>query len=209
MNGENGSFNSDPQLKNDTEVMEAYNKTRDIANNLILILPKGCSMLYDYLHPSNYELLKNDNITSYNSKIDADLFLNTSNRGSEQYNIYLKKLVEHAKSVLKDGDSICITSTKVNAALNTDVLRVAADIDWFFALGTAANGAFCVTVSRSGDTYTMNGTYYIADKYDFNLGEKFGYLGLPSNDTMAKLHVAGLARAYYVHGEKDITDYKF
>ena len=209
LNGENGSFNSDPQLKNDTEVMEAYNKTRDIANNLILILPKGCSMLYDYLHPSNYELLKNDNITSYNSKIDADLFLNTSNRGSEQYNIYLKKLVEHAKSVLKDGDSICITSTKVNAALNTDVLRVAADIDWFFALGTAANGAFCVTVSRSGDTYTMNGTYYIADKYDFNLGEKFGYLGLPSNDTMAKLHVAGLARAYYVHGEKDITDYKF
>lgn len=55
----------------------------------------------------------------------------------------------------------------------------------------------------------MNGTYYIADKYDFNLGENFGFPGLPKNDSMAKLHIAGLARAFYVHGEEDITDFAF
>lgn len=112
---------------------------------------------------------------------------------------------------MKDGDSICIASKQFNAALTTDDLPTAADLDWFLALGTAANGAFCVTVSRSGDTYTMNGTYYITDKYDFNLEDDFSLWKdlLPKNSTMAKLHIAGLARAFYVHGEKDITDYIF
>lgn len=110
---------------------------------------------------------------------------------------------------MKDGDSICIASSQPFLSITSKSLYNDYDVDWLAALGAKADGAFCVTASRTGSTYTLNGTYYIADKYDFNLEDKFGYLGLPSNDTMAKLHVAGLARAYYVHGEKDITDYKF
>ena len=209
LNGREGSFKSDSNLANDPEIIKAYNETSSYANTLAAMLPNGCSMLNYYLNPTNYDLLEDEDITAYDYEFDADLFLSTSIRGASQYSIYLEKLREHAKSVLKDGDSICFTSTQVNAALNEDVLQTASDLDWFFALGTAANGAFCVTISRSGDTYTMNGTYYIADKYDFNLGENFGFPGLPKNDSMAKLHIAGLARAFYVHGEEDITDFAF
>lgn len=75
--------------------------------------------------------------------------------------------------------------------------------------GTGVNGAFCVTVSRTGDTYTMNGTYYITDIYDFNLKDEFGILPGILNSDMAKLHIAGLSKAFYVYSEKEIRDYVF
>ncbi len=110
---------------------------------------------------------------------------------------------------MKDGDLICIASSQPFLSITSKSLYNDYDVDWLAALGTKANGAFCVSVSRTGSTYTLNGTYYIADKYDFNINEDFAFPGLPTNESMAKLHVAGLARAFYVHGEKDITDYSF
>ncbi len=73
------------------------------------------------------------------------------------------------------------------------------------SLGLEENGALCVIVSRTGNKYCLNGTYYISDTYDFDLGDPSEILKGLSNDNMAKLHVAGLSKAFHYHGEKEIS----
>ncbi len=81
------------------------------------------------------------------------------------------------------------------------------DANWLLGLGEA-NGAFCVIASRTGDSYTVNGTYFVTDTYDFEEDDmKIIFPGL-INDNMFKLHSAGVAQAYYVYGEMEI-EYHF
>ena len=81
------------------------------------------------------------------------------------------------------------------------------DANWLLGLGEA-NGAFCVLASRTGDSYTVNGTYFVTDTYDFEEDDmKIIFPGL-INDNMFKLHSAGVAQAYYVYGEMEI-EYHF
>ena len=115
--------------------------------------------------------------------------------------------MEHIKSVLKDGDTICIVSrVPFNSCLN-EVSLEKMDLNWLVGLGEA-NGAFCVIASRTGDSYTVNGTYFVADTYDFEEDDmRIIFPGL-INDNLFKLHSAGVAQAYYVYGEMEI-EYHF
>lgn len=113
------------------------------------------------------------------------------------------ELEEHIKSVLKDGDTMCIVSSIPFNSIIKTVPIGNSNLDWLVALGDA-NGAFCVIATREGDSYNINGTYYVSDTYDYEENDTKMILPGLVNDNMFKLHSAGIAQAYYVYGELEM-----
>lgn len=187
------TYNSHPEWANDGSVIFAETASHDIALVSQVPFPHASKALF------LYEEELGDDYT-----INVDEFLAQSTGGRKLYNEYLSYLQEHIKSVLKDGDTICIVTGDEYPAHKNDYVDGLSSFDWFVTLGDA-NGAFCVVASRTGDTYTINGTYYVADTYDFELNDsKMIFPGL-TNDLMARLHYAGLSKAFYIHGEMELN----
>ena len=178
------------------EMEQTYTWAKTLAQIAFLAVPDGSLMLDHYLEASG---------TDYN--ISVPNLLDNSTYADEQYRLYSSKIMEHIKSVLKDGDTICIVSrVPFNSCLN-EVSLEKMDLNWLVGLGEA-NGAFCVIASRTGDSYTVNGTYFVADTYDFEEDDMRIIIPGLINDNLFKLHSAGVAQAYYVYGEMEI-EYHF
>ena len=137
--------------------------------------------------------------------IDVKEFISDDPYCNERlYNESLAKLEDHIKSVLKDGDTICIASSVAFHSCVKEFPKNIAAADWLLTLGDAS-GAFCVIASRTGNRYTINGTYYIADTYDFDKNDYNAILPGLTNDAMFKLHSAGVAQAFCIHGEMEMN----
>ena len=109
------------------------------------------------------------------------------------------------KQVLKDGDSICIVSKVPFPSHDNEKGNSVLSWDWFLTLGDSS-GAFCVIASRMGSIYTISGTYYVADNYDFKENDdKTIYPGI-ANNLMFRLHSAGVAQAFFISGEMKLSD---
>jgi len=182
-----------PELADDPKLLGIYAYAAYVGNFHWYNFPNAACAMDHYLNADG---------TDYT--INVELLVYTSFIGSDLYKLNLEKLEEHIKSVLKDGDSICIVSKIPFSANANDLRPTIYSTDWFLTLG-AASGAFCVTASRAGDEYTIKGTYYVADNYDFDENDdKFIFPGLQNGD-MFKLHSAGVAQAYFMHGEMDMN----
>jgi hypothetical protein len=140
--------------------------------------------------------------TGTDHEISVDHLVVYSKSGRDQYVKYLSYLKDHVKSVLKDGDTLNIVSAPFLAHENT-MPYTSYDMDWLLTLG-AASGAFSAEASRTGDTYTVTVTYYVADVYDFEEGDSKSILPGLTNGNMYKLHSVGLAKAFYIYGENEI-----
>jgi len=184
-----------PELADDSKNTNTYAKAIIATVEFSTLCTRGSWALEHYLLA-----------TGNDYSIDVRDLVKNSNCGRQQYEEYLRMLKQHVKSVLKDGDTICIVSKIPFSAHENGFPLDISSADWLLTLG-AASGAFCVVASRAGDKYTISGSYYVADNYDFNK-EDYDMSIIPtiSNADMFYLHDAGMAKAYYMHGEMDLND---
>lgn len=184
-----------PELADDLSIAATYSEADTITNCIMGFCPHANATMDHYLDATGTDFTINP----------VELIMG-SKYASDQYRLYLGELKDHVKSVLKDGDTLHIVSVNPFAAESKVFYPGTENFDWLLTLG-AANGAFSIVASRTGDVYTMKGTYYVTDTYDFDKGDTnniIPFLSI-SNGEMFNLHSAGMAQAYYVHGEMDIS----
>jgi hypothetical protein len=186
------TWGQNPDLIYDESVALTFIATDTIMNSIWLLCHNANSALDHYLDGTG---------TDYTISV-FELICN-SKSGSDQYQLYLSYLMDHVKSVLKDGDTLHIVSIDAFQSHSNVMPYDTTDLDWLLTLGVA-NGAFDVVASRTGDVYTIEGTYYVADTYDFDEGDTNSILPGISNGSMFNLHSAGIAQSYYIHGEFDL-----
>jgi hypothetical protein len=200
------TWGQNPDIIYDETVAFVFIQVDAIMNLIQGIFPDANSMLDHYLDGTG---------TDYTIPM-IDLYIRSSG-ARDQYHSYIAKLEDHIKSVLKDGDTLHIVSFVPFPAHENEwpspMPCFVSSFDWFLALG-AANGSFSVVASKTGDVYTISGTYYVTDVYDFDEGDTnmimptLPWLPDISNGNMYLLHSAGLAQSYFVYGESDFS-YEF
>ncbi|NLW89041.1 MAG: hypothetical protein GXY43_04880 [Clostridiaceae bacterium] len=194
MRGKNdATWGKNPDLINDPSVVGTFTAANAILNLISLICPNANIALDHYMDGSGTD-----------HEISVYELLISSKCATDQYREYLSYLQDHIESVLKDGDTLCVVSNNPFLAHRNSWPYNTSGMDWVITLGDA-NGAFSVVASRIGNTYTIDGTYYVADVYDFEENDTRSILPGLSNSNMFKLHSAGLARAYYIFGERSLN----
>lgn len=148
-----------PELVDDPSLEKTYVKIDAIMNCIMLFCPNANAALDHYL-----------DATGTDFEIDPMALVMGSKYASDQYRLYLRELKDHVKSVLKDGDTLHIVSVQPFAAESNVFYPGTQNFDWLLTLG-AANGAFSFVASRTRDVYTIKGTYYVTDAYDFDKGD--------------------------------------
>lgn len=114
----------------------------------------------------------------------------------------LSHLLEHAESVLKDGETITIMRTSQPYSFSVNGFPQALELNWECTLGVGGSWAgITATVTRMGDDYIVEYRYYLYDAYDWSYEFPFTF-GLPADSSMhTMLHMTGLAREYFIYGE--------
>ena len=152
------------------------------------------------------------------SNLDIASFIQT-NSGGTRYRMVLHGASEVAKNVLKDGDTVILASNlefdafrKVDSEVkHYNYTYFVNDYQWFTALGDA-KAAIVAKIKRDGNRYHMEFRYIVYDYYDWDISNTHGIIdyldGIPVlkalniyDSDFAKMHLAGIARSYYVQGE--------
>jgi len=186
-----------PELA-DSKLGATYCEADALSNALWLITDYKKSNAANMMH---YYL----GVTGIERNINVENLTTDSPCGKRLYEENLAKLEDHVKSVLKDGDCIRIVSILPFSSHIKEKGDSLLSWDWFLTLGDAS-GAFCVIASRTGNTYTINGTYYVADNYDFEENDDNTIFPGLTNSLMFDLHSAGKAQAFLISGEMAIND---
>ena len=151
------TFGKYPDLAKDVELMKVYLEADLVASTSSLLFPHASLALLHY-----------NDATGTEYTISVDTLLSDCYLARQLLTDNLSNLEKHAKSVLKDGESICIVSKTKLQALYKEFPDGLGSMDWFSTLGDA-DGAFCAVASRTGDNYTIKVTYYVSDFYDFSI----------------------------------------
>jgi len=130
--------------------------------------------------------------------MNVNSLLSTSINAVNYYNEHMSYIIEYAKDIVKDGQTITIATNCRYTAHDKKLAII--DMNWTGALGSCS-GAIVAKVTRNNNRYKITYKYYIYDYYDWNemLDAGFVLSNLWDSD-LAKLHRAGIAREFYVIG---------
>ncbi len=137
-----------------------------------------------------------------NREIDDIVLQTYSYTATAYYYSNLSHLLTHAKSVLKDGETITIMRTTQPYSFNVNGFPQALELDWECTLGVGGSWAgVAATVTRIGNDYIVEYRYSLYDAY--NWSHEFPFVwGLPPDSSMrTMLHMTGLACEYFIYGE--------
>lgn len=123
------------------------------------------------------------------------------------YYYHLFTLLEYAKGILNDGDSLNIMQISSNhdnkiISFEANDWYEYGELDYIMFLGTGGSSAgIKAQITRNGDLYTVVYRYCLYDTYDWTIPASF-LPGFPADDIIHNmLHETGLAREYNVYGE--------
>ena len=126
-----------------------------------------------------------------------------TNYGKKQYDAKYEDVIEYAESVLKDGESLVITSKNVFDSYEEPEkvnLRTPNDMNWYATLGIS-KGACVAEIKRTGKEYKVKFRYAIFDFYNWNLDDDNEFVKGLQNKDLAAMHHLGIAKDYYQYGE--------
>lgn len=181
------SYNNAQGKYDDTELSTIKNKAIAVltGSQIALIFPDAYSFLKHYLEN-----------TGQDYELNVKHFLDTSIIGSNILKNNINYLVDYAKSILKDGESLIFMSNKHIIAHEYSL----AEVNWNASLGQCS-GKLIAEISRENEKYYIKIRYIVYDFYDWKEGSTSAFIpGLTDGD-MFKLHNAGLAQQFYVFGE--------